>query len=337
MQIIKTFDQIKKILNDLPISNKKIVKEAQNYQNNLLKPKKSLGILEQLAVFYCGWRNCLKPKIKFPQTIIFAGNHGVYNQSISSFPQEVTMQMVKAFKEKKAAINQLSSALNSNLEVIELKLDKPTLDFTKGPSMSKIEFLEAFNIGFNSVKSKSDTVILGEMGIGNTTVASAITSALIGGEVSSWVGRGTSQGNSIIANKVSAIKRGLKINKNRDPLEVLRCLGGREQVAIFASTIRARLLKIPVIVDGFICSASILPSFIIEKSSIEHCIFGHCSSEKGHKKLLKFFNKKALLNLKMALGEGTGATLALGILKSALDCHNKMGTFKNSEVSNSIN
>ncbi len=337
MQIVKTFDQIKKILNALPSSNEKVIKEAQSYQDNLLKPKRSLGILEQLAVFYCGWRNCLKPEIKFPQTIIFAGNHGVYNQSISPFPQEVTMQMVKAFKKKKAAINQLSSAFNSNLEVIELDLNKPTLDFTKGPSMSKVEFMKAFNIGFNSIKSRSDTVILGEMGIGNTTVASAITSALIGGEVSSWVGRGTSQDNSFISNKVSVINKGLNINKNRDPLEVLRCLGGRELVAIFASTIRARLLKIPVIIDGFICSASILPAYLIEKSSIEHCIFGHCSAEKGHKKLLKFFNKKALLNLKMALGEGTGATLALGILKSALDCHNKMGTFKNTEVSNSIN
>lgn len=337
MRIIKSTKEIINILENLPTQNIEIRKQAIAHQNDLLKPKNSLGILEELAVFYCGWRNSIKPKLNSIQTIIFAGNHGICNQSINTFPQEVTFQMVQNFKNGKAAINQLSLEVDANLEVIAIELDNPTNDFTKGPAMSVDDFLKAFNIGFNSVKKDSDVLVLGEMGIGNSTVASAVISGLIGGKTSTWVGKGTSQDNSLVKHKVSVIDKGLNLNKNKSPLEILRCLGGREQVAICAATIRARLLKIPVMIDGFICSASVLPLFFIKKKSLDHCIFGHCSAERGHKLLLDYIDKKPLLNLNMCLGEGTGATLALNILKSALACHNQMGTFKNSGVSNSIN
>tara|TARA_B100001093_G_C26826291_1_gene1014183 strand:+ start:1206 stop:2165 length:960 start_codon:yes stop_codon:yes gene_type:complete len=319
------------------MQNNKIKKLAIERQNELLKPNNSLGLLEDLAIFYCGWRGSVKPEINYMQTIIFAGNHGICNQSVNSFPQEVTAQMVQNFRNGKAAINQISEEVGSSLEVIDIDLDKPTKDFTKEPAMSEREFFKAFNIGYNSVKKNTDVLALGEMGIGNTTIASAIIAALIGGKISKWVGRGTSQDNNLINHKISIIEKGLDLNKNKSPLEILTCLGGREQAAIFGATIRARLMKIPVIIDGFICSASILPLFFINKNAIDHCIFGHCSAEKGHKLMLDHIGKHALLNLKMCLGEGTGSTLALNILKSALACHNQMGTFTNSGVSNSIN
>ena len=335
--MIKTSEEIKKILHNIPIQNEIIKKKAIEHQNTLLKPKNSLGILEDLAVFFCSWRNSLKPKIKISQTIIFAGNHGVCNQSINTFPQDVTNQMVQNFKKNKAAINQLSKEVGSNLKVVSLDLNNPTNDFTKEPAMSKKDFFKNFNIGFNSINKNTDVLLLGEMGIGNTTVASAIASALIGGDVSKWVGKGTAENNKIIKHKISVVEKGINLNKNKSPLEILRCLGGREQVAIFAATIKARLLKIPVIIDGFICTASILPLFFLKKNAIDHCIFSHRSSEKGHKLILKYLRKKPLLDLEMCLGEATGATLALSILKSSLACHNNMGTFNNSGVSNSIN
>ena len=334
---ISSSKEILSLLNNLPEPDKNIKRQAVQHQNELLKPKNSLGNLEDLAIFYCSWRNCIRPKINFIQTIIFAGNHGVCDQLVNTFPQEVTSQMVQNFRNGKAAINQLSLEVGSQLEVIDIDLSCPTKDFTKEPAMTNKEFLKAFNIGFNSVKEDADILILGEMGIGNTTIASAITSALIGGNISTWVGKGTSQDNKLIKHKISVVKKGLNLNKNKSPLEILRCLGGRELAAICGATIRARLKRIPVIIDGFICSASILPIFFIKKNAIDHCIFGHYSGEKSHKKMLDFIGKKALLDLNMCLGEGTGATLAVNILKSALACHNKMGTFKNSGVSNSIN
>lgn len=335
--MIKTYKEIKKFLQHIPNRNERIKKKAIEHQNKLLKPKNSLGILEDLAVFFCSWKNSLKPKIKISQTIIFAGNHGICNQSVNTFPQEVTDQMVQNFKKNKAAINQLSKEVGSNLKVISLDLNNPTNDFTKKPAMSKKDFFEVFNIGFNSINEDTDVLLLGEMGIGNTTVASAIASALIGGNVSRWVGKGTAQNTKLIKHKISVVKKGIYLNKNKSPLEILRCLGGKEQVAIFAATIRARLLKIPVIIDGFICTASILPLFFLKKNAIDHCIFSHRSAEKGHKLILNYIRKRPILNLDMCLGEATGATLALSILKSSLACHNNMGTFKNSGVSNSIN
>lgn len=336
MKKIKSCEEILSILNNLPNQNKKIKKEAIEYQNTLLKPKKSLGILEELAIFYCSWKDTIHPKINSMQTIIFAGNHGICDQSVNSFPQEVTDQMVQNFENGKAAINQLSLEVGSDLKIISLDLKNPTKDFTKEPAMSEVDFLKAFNIGFNSVERDVDVLALGEMGIGNTTVASAITSAFIGGNISKWIGKGSSDSNDLIKKKTLVVEKGINLYKDKTPLDKLKCLGGREQVAIFGATIRARVLRIPVIIDGFICSASILPLFFINKSSIDHCIFGHCSAEKGHEAMLKFLGKEALLNLNMCLGEGTGATLALNILKSAMACHNQMGTFKNSGVSNSI-
>ena len=336
MKLIKSYEEILKILDNIPTADEKIKKKALQYQDTLLKPKNSLGKLEQLAVFYCSWRGLIKPKIKRAQTLIFAGNHGICEQGINFFPQDVTVQMVRTFRDGKAAINQLSKEVGSNLKVISLDLKKPTKDFTKEPAMSKKDFLKAFNKGYNSFKKNIDVLLLGEMGIGNSTVASAIISGLIGGKVSKWVGKGSSHNNKLIKHKTSIIKKGLKLNNNESPLEVLRCLGGREQVAIFAATLKARLLKIPVIIDGFICTASILPLFFLNKNSIDHCIFSHNSAEAGHKLCLDYLKKKPLLSLNMCLGEATGATLALGILKSALACHNQMGTFNNSGVSNSI-
>ena len=337
LNMIKSFKDILKLLDNIPLSNESIKKKATEYQNTLLKPKNSLGLLEELAVFYCSWHGSLKPKIKKIQTVIFAGNHGVCNQSVNAFPQKVTFQMVENFNNGKAAVNQLSEEIGSNLKIVKLDLDRPTKDFTKEPAMSYDDFFKAFNIGFKSVKRNTDVLLLGEMGIGNSTVASAIISSLIGGKVSKYVGKGSSRNNKLIDHKIAIVKKGLSLNKNKSPLEVLRCLGGRELVAIFAATIQARLLKIPVIIDGFICTASIMPLFFLKKTAIDHCIFSHCSAEKGHKISLDYLEKRPLLSLDMCLGEATGALLALSILKSALSCHNNMGTFENSGVSHSIN
>ena len=297
MEKIKSLSEIYLLIKSFPVPNTEIINEARNYQDQLTKPKGSLGILEDIAIFFCGWQETIKPSLNKIQTIIFAGNHGVCNQGVNSFPQSVTKEMVLNFKNGGAAINQLCASPFIKLEVIPIDLDKPTNDICEGPAMNQEDLLYSINKGIESVNETSDLIILGEMGIGNSTIASAISSASFGGAINKWVGRGTAK---------------------------------------FGAVLAARAMKIPVLIDGFICTSSIIPLFLIEKHSLDHCIFGHCSMERGHKNLLKAINKIALLNLNMHLGEGSGAMVALNVLVSAINCHNGMASFRSAGVSNPI-
>tara|TARA_B100000795_G_C22784200_1_gene433795 strand:+ start:268 stop:1278 length:1011 start_codon:yes stop_codon:yes gene_type:complete len=336
MEKIKSLSEIYLLIKSFPVPNTEIINEARNYQDQLTKPKGSLGILEDIAIFFCGWQETIKPSLNKIQTIIFAGNHGVCNQGVNSFPQSVTKEMVLNFKNGGAAINQLCASPFIKLEVIPIDLDKPTNDICEGPAMNQEDLLYSINKGIESVNETSDLIILGEMGIGNSTIASAISSASFGGAINKWVGRGTANNDNKISKKIDVIKKALKSNVNREPLKILMSLGGREQAAIFGAVLAARAMKIPVLIDGFICTSSIIPLFLIEKHSLDHCIFGHCSMERGHKHLLKAINKTALLNLNMHLGEGSGAMIALKVIEAAINCHNGMASFKSAGVSNSI-
>ena len=336
MQKIKNLSEIYSLIKFLPTSNTEIINQARTYQDQLTKPKGSLGILEDIAVFFCGWQESIKPRLNKIQTIIFAGNHGVCNQGVNSFPQSVTHEMVLNFKNGGAAINQLCKSASINLKVIPIDLDRPTNDISLGPAMNEEDFLYSINKGIESINKTSDLIVLGEMGIGNSTIASAILSASFGGSIKKWVGRGTSNNDNVISKKIDVINKALKSNINREPLQILMSLGGREQAAILGAVLAARAFKIPVLIDGFICTSSIVPLFLLEKNLLDHCIFGHCSMEKGHKHLLEMINKKALLDLNMHLGEGSGAMVALGVIKAAINCHNGMASFKSAGVSNSI-
>ena len=335
MKKIEKLSDIDLLIKNLSSPKDEMINKAKKYQEKLTKPKGSLGVLEDISVFFCGWQGTINPKLNNIQTIIFAGNHGICNQGVNSFPQSVTHEMVENFKNGGAAINQLCKDTLANLEVIPITLDVPTNDISIGPAMSHDDLLFSINKGVESVSINSDLIILGEMGIGNSSIASALASACFGGGVQKWVGRGTANNDNNIEKKISVIKKALMLNKNREPLEILRSLGGREQAAIFGATLAARVSNIPVLIDGFICTASIAPLFLLEKKLLDHCLFGHCSLEKGHRHLLKIIEKKALLNLNMRLGEGSGAMVAFNIIRSAVNCHNGMSSFENAGVSNS--
>ena len=335
MKKIEKLSDIYLLIKNLSSPNIEMINKARKHQDQLTKPIGSLGILEDISVFFCGWQNTINPKLKNIQTIIFAGNHGVCNQGVNSFPQSVTNEMVQNFKSGGAAINQLCKDTLARLEVIPITLDVPTNDISKGPAMSHDDLLFSINQGVESVSINSDLIILGEMGIGNSSIASALASACFGGDVKKWVGRGTSNNDNDIKKKISVIKKALMLNSNREPLEILRSLGGREQAAIFGAALAARVSNIPILIDGFICTASIAPLFLLEKTLLDHCLFGHCSMEQGHKHLLKIIKKTPLLNLNMRLGEGSGAMVAFNIIRSAINCHNGMANFENAGVSNS--
>ena len=305
---------------------------ALNRNGQLTKPPGALGRLEDLAVWYAGWRGDAQPSLENPQIIVFAGNHGVTARGVSAFPAEVTVQMVANFQHGGAAINQLCNTFGATMDVHALELDNPTADFTQGPAMSEAEFVAALNIGWDAVDASADLLVTGEMGIGNTTSAAAIAAALYGGDASDWTGRGTGVDDAGLALKTTVVTEGLAANPEREPLEILRCLGGRELVAMAGAIARARDLGIPVILDGFICTAAAATLEAAQKGALDHTIAGHVSAEGAHRAVLTQLGKEPLLDLGMRLGEGSGGALAIGILKGAIACHSGMSTFAEAGV-----
>jgi nicotinate-nucleotide--dimethylbenzimidazole phosphoribosyltransferase len=305
---------------------------AKERNSQLTKPPGALGRLEDLAIWYAGWRDTDRPTITSPQVIIFAGNHGVCVQGVSAFPPEVTVQMVANFEHGGAAINQLAKSVGATLNVHALDLDMPTQDFTVAPAMSEGEVILALTIGWNAVDPQSDLLVVGEMGIGNTTSAAAVAAAVLEGTAQDWTGRGTGVDDDGLARKTDVVARGLALHDTTDPLNALRCLGGRELAAMAGAIAAARAHRIPVILDGFICSAAAATLEKAVEGALDHAIAGHLSAEGAHRKLLDALGKEPILSLGLRLGEGSGGTLAIGVLRAAVACHSDMATFAEAGV-----
>lgn len=309
---------------------------ATDRNGQLTKPPGALGRLEDLAIWYAGWRGDARPQITSPQVIVFAGNHGVTAQGVSAFPPEVTVQMVLNFEHGGAAINQLAKAAGATMDVHALELERPTADFTSGPAMSEDDLLQALRTGWAAVRPDADLLVVGEMGIGNTTPAAAIACALFGGQAGDWTGRGTGVDDAGLANKTRVVAEGVTLHGGSgDGLEILRRLGGREIAAMAGAIAAARALHIPVILDGFICSAAAACLSDLSESALDHTIAGHQSAEGAHGAVLAKLGKEPLLKLGLRLGEGSGGALAINILKSAVACHSGMATFAEAGVSDS--
>ena len=304
---------------------------ARNGQ--LTKPPGALGRLEDLAIWVAGWQGTDRPRIAAPQIVIFAGNHGICAQGVSLFPPEVTAQMVGNFQAGGAAINQLAQTFGARLDVVPLDLDRPTADFTTGPAMTEDEVVAALRAGWDAVASDTDLLVVGEMGIGNTTVAAAIAMALYGGAAADWTGRGTGVDDTGLARKTDAVARGVALHPTTDPLQVLRCLGGREIAGMAGAMARARVAGIPMILDGFICCAAAAVLAQAVPGALDHAVAGHQSAEGAHARLLAQLDKAPLLSLNLRLGEGSGAALAIGVVQAAVNCHSGMMTFAEAAVS----
>ncbi len=330
---VNTLEALRARLSELPQPDRLAREGAVERNSQLTKPPGALGRLEELAKWYAGWRGDARPRVKAPQVVIFAGNHGVTAQGVSAFPAEVTEQMVVNFVNGGAAINQLSRAAGARMDVFSLSLDQPTVDFTTGPAMSEPEFLAAFATGWDSVDSDSDLLVAGEMGIGNTTSAAALALSLFGGVAADWVGRGTGVDEAGLALKAEVVTRGVALHGSPKGLEALRVLGGRELVAMVGAIARARILRIPVVLDGFICCAAAACLADEFYGALDHCVAGHVSAEAAHGAVLARLGKQPLLSLGMRLGEGSGGALAIGIVKAAVACHSGMATFAEAGVS----
>ena len=328
-----TLSEFRALLAALPAPDAGAVEAARARNMQLTKPPGALGRLEDLAIWYAGWRADPRPTLAHPQVIIFAGNHGVVAQGVSAFPAEVTVQMVANFEAGGAAVNQLAQAFGAEMSVVSLELARPTADFTTGPAMTEVEAVAALAAGWQAVNPAADLLVVGEMGIGNTTSAAAIAHALFGGMPGEWTGRGTGVDDAGLANKTRAVEAGVAANPARDPLQVLAALGGREVAAMAGAIARAHDLRIPVILDGFICCAAAAVLAEAAPGALDHCVAGHASAEAAHRALLNRLGKAPLLDLGLRLGEGSGAALAIGVLKGAIACHSGMASFAEAGVS----
>ena len=332
---VVNLDEIRALATQLPGPDLDAGTAAAARQGQLTKPAGSLGRLEELAVWLATWQGRHPPRLDHPRTVVFAGNHGVAARGVSAYPASVTAQMVQNFIAGGAAVNQLCRIVDADLRVYEMNLDQPTGDIVEGPAMTEEECARAMAYGMMAVEPGIDALALGEMGIGNTTSAAALCAGLFGGDAVLWTGPGTGVAGEALDNKRRAVAQAAALHRPAasDPLDLLRRLGGLELAAIVGAVMAARLGRVPVVLDGFTATAAAAVLFAADPRALDHCIVAHVSAEPGHRVLLEHLRQRALLDLGMRLGEASGATLALGVLKAAIACHNGMATFAEAGVS----
>lgn len=328
------FDDIRKLVREMPGPDADAVATVRARDAELTKPAGSLGRLEGLVEWLAAWQGKTPPTVDRPQVAIFAGNHGVAARGVSAFPSSVTRQMVDNFAAGGAAINQICLTHDLGLKVFDVALEVPTGDITVEAAMDEVTCAGTMAFGMEATAGGIDLLCIGEMGIANTTIAAAIFAALYDGAAADWVGPGTGVDPSGIERKVAAVEAALACHRGAldDPLEVLRRLGGREVAAMAGAILAARHGHIPVIVDGYVATAAAAILHAMEPGAIDHCQFGHVSAEPGHVRALDRLGRRPLLDLGMRLGEGTGAALAAGIVRSAARVHAGMATFSQAGV-----
>lgn len=328
--------------------------EALEHQSQLTKPPGSLGRMEELAVLLCALQDTSRPTLERVSIRVFAADHGVVAEGVSAFPQEVTVEMIRNFANGGAAISVLAEAQQADFMVVNMgtvaqapehdkivqnPLGPGTNNFCDQPAMSGEQLAQALKAGADIAEQlheqQCQLFIGGEMGIGNTTTAAALACALMGESAENLVGLGTGVDAAGLQRKVDVVARALDFHKAvlAEPLTSLQCLGGFEIAALTGAYLRCAQLGIASLVDGFICSVAALAAMQINQSCQDWLLFSHQSAERGHARVLEVLEADPLLSLDMRLGEGSGAAVALPLLRLACELHNKMATFDSANIS----
>jgi nicotinate-nucleotide--dimethylbenzimidazole phosphoribosyltransferase len=335
-------------------SDRSLLSAIQAHLDDLTKPQGSLGRLESLALQYCLATHTLRPLPGKMRIYCFAGDHGVASEGVSAFPKEVTPQMVGNMLAGGAAINVFARHVGAELRVVDMGVDadlrdapglihrkvaRGTANIAVGPAMQREQAVLALEAGITlATEAAHDKVILlgtGEMGIANTTPATALFAAYLGCPPAEITGRGTGVDDTRLQHKVQVIERALAVNRARlgDPLEILSALGGFEIAGIAGLVLGGAAARVPVVVDGFISTAGALAALRIQPAAADYVFFSHLSEERGHRIVMEKLAIKPILELNMRLGEGTGAALAMSILMAAIKMYNEMATFSGAKVS----
>jgi nicotinate-nucleotide--dimethylbenzimidazole phosphoribosyltransferase len=330
----RPFDDIRALIDQMPRADEAARAAAREREAELTKPAGSLGRLEEIAEWMAGWQASARPHVDNPLVAVFAGNHGVVAQGVSAYPASVTGAMVANFTAGGAAINQICKTFDISLKVYELALEQPTGDITREPALDEKACAATMAFGMEALASEPDLLVLGEMGIGNTTPAAAIYHALYGGEAEEWVGRGAGVDDQGLRRKADAVRAAVARHEAHlgDPLEILARLGGREIAATAGAILAARMRRTPVLLDGFVACSAAAALLALDDSALDHCLAAHVSAERAHRHVLKLLGKTPILDLGMRLGEGSGGALAVAVVKAAVACHNGMATFAEAGV-----
>ncbi len=327
---------------------------ALSRQDQLTKPPGSLGRLEEIAVRLSAMQNSQQPSLAQVHIAVFAADHGVAAEGVSAFPQVVTREMVRNFANGGAAISVLARSLGASLEVIDVgvahdpgalagvvqaRVAAGTVNFATGPAMTETELAAALAAGHAAVERALDRgaqlFIAGDMGIANTSAATAIACALLGCSARQLTGPGTGLDSAGVEHKIGVIQRALDLHSAsiRSPLDVLRCLGGFEIAAICGAYLACAQRGLPVVVDGFIASAAALVASRIKREASTWWFYGHRSAEPGHRRIMEALAATPMLDFGMRLGEGSGAAAVVPLMRLACDLHNQMATFAEAGVS----
>ena len=333
---VANLDEIRALSAHLPSPDIEAGTLAASRQAQLTKPAGALGRLEELAIWLATWQARHPPRIDHPRTLVFAGNHGVAARGVSAYPAAVTAQMVQNFISGGAAINQLCRVFDVGLKVYEMNLDTPTADIVVEPAMSEEECAKAMAYGMMAVEPGIDVLALGEMGIGNTTAAAALCGGLFGGDAEMWTGPGTGVAGAAFAAKRQVVDEALAAPSTERPATRSTCCAGwagSNSPPSPGPSWRRGSAECPSCSTASPRPLPLRCLYAADQHALDHCVVGHVSAEPGHRRLIERIHQRPLFDFGMRLGEGSGATLALAVLKAAVACHNGMATFAEASVS----
>jgi nicotinate-nucleotide--dimethylbenzimidazole phosphoribosyltransferase len=347
--------KLKETISEIKSLDEEAMRLAKERQDTLTKPRGSLGRLEELSIRVAGIQGNPMPRINDKVVVTMAGDHGVVEEGVSAYPQEVTPQMVYNFLRGGAGINVLARHVGARVIVVDMgvaedieslggdfrdkKINRGTRNFTKGPAMTREEAVRSIEAGIEVVEEELrkgiDILATGDMGIGNTTPSSAIAAAITGKPPSQVTGRGTGIDDDALGNKVKIIQKALDVNKPNpnDAVDVLSKVGGYEIGGLAGVILAGAANRIPVVLDGFISGAAALIAYTMAPKVKGYMIAAHQSVEVGHMVMLEHMGLKPLLNLDLRLGEGTGAALGISMVEAGVKILREMATFAEAGVS----
>jgi nicotinate-nucleotide--dimethylbenzimidazole phosphoribosyltransferase len=300
---------------------------------SVLRPTGALARLDEVAAWLAAWQRTERPAVDAPHSVVFAADHGVAAAvGVSAYPTEVTVAMLDALEKGAATAAAMTKSLGMTLDVVDVGVARPTGDLRFEPAMDEERFDEAVRAGVDAVAraAAADLLVFGEMGIGNTTAAAAVAATLYDEPAAEWCGRGTGLDDDGVARKIDAVEacRARVRAVTSDPVEILRHAGGAELAAIAGAVAEARRRSIPVLLDGYVVSAAIAPLAVARPGALDHVLAGHRSAEPGHRRLLERLGLVPLIELDLRLGEGSGALVAVPLVKLAAVAVVDVATFQ---------
>jgi nicotinate-nucleotide--dimethylbenzimidazole phosphoribosyltransferase len=321
--------QVAQLLGRAPGPDQQAAAAVAGRARQVLRPTGALARLDELAAWLAAWQGTRRPAVRRPAAVVFAADHGVAATGVSAYPAEVTAAMLKALREGAATACVLARQVGATLDVVDVGVGEPTADLTRAPALDPARFRACVQAGRDAVAAlDADLLVLGEMGIGNTTAAAAVTAILLGRPAEASTGRGTGVDDAGLARKLAAVEAARRrVGTGAAPLEVLRQAGGAELAALAGAALEARLRRLPLVLDGFVVTAAVAPLELLCPGALDNAVAGHRSAEPGHQALLERLGKRPLLDLGMRLGEGSGALAAVPLLRLAAAAVTEVATF----------